>query len=624
MKLTRLALVVVLVWALAIESPSSHAQCNPAWDPSFPAGAPPNGAVRALQVFDDGNGRQLYAAGDFTSVAGVSAAHIASWDGQIWRALGSGLNGTVHALLVHDDGTGRALYATGEFTVAGGVPATHIARWDGSSWSALAEGVSSGRALCVHDDGSGRALYVGGYNVRRWRAGAWSQVGNLGGLIQALESHDEGMGGGPRLWAGGVFPGWPTDGLLAVWDGSAWSTSPAGAPIAYNIFDNEVCVLLSIDSGSGLELLAGGNFTGAYNGGVWRLWNGAWSELGYFGYGGSVVKDLELHDDGSGSRLYATGAFDYADGPAHSIVQLVGSSWLPLAMGLDGYVQALASFDGGSSTALYAGVDTQNPLRIRRWASTSGIPTVTQTHDVGSALVGTNVSLTATVVAGQGPFTFQWHRNGASLSDGGPVSGAATDTLHLQLVSSAFSDGVYAARVSGPCGTGLGAPAVSITVVPGPGQPVCSGSTTPSACPCANGGVAGDTQGCRNSLGREGWLAALGVASVGQDTLVLSGQNMTNAAALFFQGNVSIGGGAGAVFGDGLLCPAQNVTRLATRVNVAGASVFPAASDPRLSTLGGLVGGETRTYQVLYRDAASYCTAAAFNLTNGVAVTWGL
>jgi hypothetical protein len=31
----------------------------------------------------------------------------------------------------------------------------------------------------------------------------------------------------------------------------------------------------------------------------------------------------------------------------------------------------------------------------------------------------------------------------------------------------------------------------------------------------------------------------------------------------------------------------------------------------------------TRTYQVWYRNAAAFCTASTFNLTNGWRTTWG-
>jgi hypothetical protein len=33
-------------------------------------------------------------------------------------------------------------------------------------------------------------------------------------------------------------------------------------------------------------------------------------------------------------------------------------------------------------------------------------------------------------------------------------------------------------------------------------------------------------------------------------------------------------------------------------------------------------GGGTRYYQVIYRNAADYCTSATFNLTDAQKVTW--
>ena len=48
----------------------------------------------------------------------------------------------------------------------------------------------------------------------------------------------------------------------------------------------------------------------------------------------------------------------------------------------------------------------------------------------------------------------------------------------------------------------------------------------------------------------------------------------------------------------------------------------PVAGDPSLSA-GGLVSTPgTRTYQAWYRNAAPFCTAATFNLTNGVEIVW--
>jgi len=154
-----------------------------------------------------------------------------------------------------------------------------------------------------------------------------------------------------------------------------------------------------------------------------------------------------------------------------------------------------------------------------------------------------------------------------------------------------------------------------------PSQAYCFGDGTGTACPCGNVGAPGN--GCPSSLNANGAnLAASGPSSLANDTLVLSGTGMPNSSALYFQGTTQVGGGSGAVFGDGLRCAAGSIVRLKTVMNLAGASQFPGPGDPSVSVRGMVVAPGTRTYQVWYRNAAAFCNPETFNLTNGVLVTW--
>jgi hypothetical protein len=57
--------------------------------------------------------------------------------------------------------------------------------------------------------------------------------------------------------------------------------------------------------------------------------------------------------------------------------------------------------------------------------------------------------------------------------------------------------------------------------------------------------------------------------------------------------------------------------------NPAGVASYPQAGDAAISVSGGVpVGGGLRTYQAWYRNAAVFCTAATFNLSNGLAIQW--
>jgi hypothetical protein len=158
---------------------------------------------------------------------------------------------------------------------------------------------------------------------------------------------------------------------------------------------------------------------------------------------------------------------------------------------------------------------------------------------------------------------------------------------------------------------------------PAPIQAFCFGDGSGTACPCGNSGAAGN--GCANSLSASGAnLAATGTPSIAADTLALVGTNMGNSSALYFQGTAQVGAGAGALFGDGLRCAGGTVIRLGLETNSGGASQYPTGANPSVSVRGGITApGSVRHYQCWYRNAASFCTSATYNLTNGLTVTWG-
>ena len=337
------------------------------------------GLVYAITVFDDnsGGGPALYAGGEFTTAGGVKANNIAKWDGSEWTALGTGIDGLVVSLAVFDDGSGGgpALYAGGAFTTAGGVTANHIAKWNGSTWSSLGTGLNGDfsvfvSSLAVFDDGSagGPALYAGGrfdvaggavaVGIAKWNGFSWSALGTgIGGSVAALAVFDDGSGGGSALFTGGdiyTVGGVPANNI-AKWNGTAWlrlGTGIDGSVVSLTVFDD--------GSGGGSALYAGGEFVTAGGVVVSRIakWNGStWSSLGT-GLN-NVVSALAVFDDGSGGgpALYAGGYFTSAGGLAvNNIAKWDGSEWTALGTGINDFVAALAIFDDGSGggPALYA------------------------------------------------------------------------------------------------------------------------------------------------------------------------------------------------------------------------------------------------------------------------------
>lgn len=235
-------------------------------------------AVKAFARFDDGSGQgeELYAAGNFTVAGGVSANRIAKWSEGGWSALGAGLESVpgftdaqVNALEVHNDGSGPALFAGGQFANAGGSAANAVARWDGASWAPV-PGVSGGYVYALQTTPEG--LIVGGLYfaegtqrfIARWDGSAWTPYGlnSEVGPIYSIEWFDDGVGVGPRLYAGGIFSvaGGASANAIARWNGSTWEPLGSGlAPQGHTMALQAV----EIAAFGGPSLIAGGYFGGS-------------------------------------------------------------------------------------------------------------------------------------------------------------------------------------------------------------------------------------------------------------------------------------------------------------------------------------------------------------------------
>ena len=150
----------------------------------------------------------------------------------------------------------------------------------------------------------------------------------------------------------------------------------------------------------------------------------------------------------------------------------------------------------------------------------------------------------------------------------------------------------------------------------------CFGDGFSSSCPCANECQYGLQEGCKHALGYGGKLTAEGLADTTNDSFVLVGSQLTNSAALYFQGTSDVNGGNGIPFGDGLLCIGGTIIRLGVKFAVLGTSRYPEMNDPPISVAGAVSFGTFRHYQAWYRDSIPFCTMATYNLTNALLVLW--
>jgi hypothetical protein len=147
------------------------------------------------------------------------------------------------------------------------------------------------------------------------------------------------------------------------------------------------------------------------------------------------------------------------------------------------------------------------------------------------------------------------------------------------------------------------------------GVAVCAGDGLMAPCPCGNDTAPGAHEGCRNATGRGARLLATGSASVVADDLVFEASQVAPmSVGLLVQG---LPGTPTPVY-DGLLCLTAPARRLEVLTFDATGHATSASS---LVAAGGVLPGDTRVYQVWYRDVGGPCGSSA-NVTRAVRVDW--
>lgn len=326
--------------------------------------------VRAVAIAPNGD---VYVAGSFTQVGGVSARNIARWNGTSWSGLGTGLDDQVLSLALAPNGV---VYAGGYFSEAGGQPANRIAKWDGTAWSGLGTGTENGvsgtisvskvpkggvQALAVAPTGE---LYVGGgfakagsqvaNGIARWNGTAWNNLGT--GITKTTQGtyplvHSLAVTPTGRLYMAGSFNYVNNVRLvsLAQWNGTSWS---GVGNSDFSIYQS----LTSVVVASNGDLYVGGDIT--VNGSTPAVGVARWNGTSWNAFGAGVSEYVHAVAVSPTGDIYAGGQLRTASGNAiNNLARWNGTTWVSLGTGLNSFVESLAItptgrlYAGGSFTA---------------------------------------------------------------------------------------------------------------------------------------------------------------------------------------------------------------------------------------------------------------------------------
>jgi hypothetical protein len=310
----------------------------------------PLGGITTLHGTPDA----LLVGGTFTSIGGVPATYVASWNGTQWSAM-PGLTQTttteslVNAFAYHNGD----IYLCGQVTINGAI--ARVARWTGSSWQSLYASTSEVRTLLVfqsslHAIGQGTSSSLSG--VLRWNGVTWIPLPDTTGLnVLSTRGGMATIYNGKLVMVGSyILPSNSASALriaLLEWDGTQWSLVHKGidGPVhEIEAFGSDVYLAGSFN-------VAGGNPVR----GVTR-WDGAnFHPVGYglFGVNTNIdhyaVSDLHMHN----GVLYACGSLTFVpggnsistgvapwngtqwQGPGSSIPQPGGQMWNMTSFGND-------------------------------------------------------------------------------------------------------------------------------------------------------------------------------------------------------------------------------------------------------------------------------------------------
>lgn len=200
------------------------------------------GVPRQFAVYND----KLYAIGYLGNVNGTQY-YMKVWNGSAWEAMADQPNFLATGMVVHD---GKLIVA-GEFTKIGSQDILRVASYDGNVWAQVGSGVNSNLTTIESFDGN---LYAGRHpnlatphhQMLRFNGSQWQAIPALPGTPMLMHVHDGNLYVVHRAGESSVFE----PDLVGIWDGDNWVYQTPR-------YDHYINGLISYDG----NVLMGGQFT---------------------------------------------------------------------------------------------------------------------------------------------------------------------------------------------------------------------------------------------------------------------------------------------------------------------------------------------------------------------------
>lgn len=249
---------------------------------------------------------------------------------------------------------------------------------------------------------------------------------------------------------------------------------------------------------------------------------------------------------------------------------------------------------------------TSNELWFTQ-AGSGGSGTPIKVFNVSSQHGGTELTVTIPGSAGDGDILVKNQGSGhANLSNAWPVDMSIEGECGTDFISGCFGDGGV--------------------------SPGCTN------CPCGNNANPGDGGGCLNGAGVSTVLIGSGVASISADTLRFDTVACNPASFANLQSGANLlpnnpanpcpqGAGVQSALFDGIRCIGGAVLRHGTRATDAfGVNTqpwgFPGNPQIGFAAQGGFLAGQTRNWQLIYRELVTLSCGRGLNTSNAVTMTW--